>query len=137
MNAQLNNINTKPVYFPTELWDEIKSYIPAPKDKRTLCIDTADEWLEMVVRNQSKKRVAERLRNWSSEDNAKFNDMTDPTTNRYKRTTKDEMVIMLSILVLNFIRKAFAEGGEFLQNEARWTYQRMRKELNQSWRLNA
>ena len=135
MNAQLNK--TKPVYFPTELWREIKSYIPAPTDKRTLCIETADEWLEMVVRNQPKKKVAERLRDWSGEDTPKFNDMTDPTTNRYKRTTKDEMVIMLSILVLNFIRKAFAEGGEFLQNEARWNYHRMLKELNQSWRLNA
>ena len=87
MNAQLNK--SKPVYFPTELWNEIKSYIPAPEPPFVRCIKAFDEWIETVLPQLPKPVVAQRLRDWNlCMGHLEFYEMTDPKDNRYKRTTK-------------------------------------------------
>ena len=107
MNAQLNK--SKPVYFPTELWNEIKSYIPAPESPFVRCLDVLNEWRKKVLPHLLKKVVAQRLREWSSEDTPEFNEMTDPKENRYKRTTREDLCVMLGYGMRDRIRDALAE----------------------------
>jgi hypothetical protein len=111
MNAQLNNINTKPVYFPTELWDEIKSYIPAPEPPLVRCMNAFNEWNKVVLPHLPKKVVAQQLRECSSEDTPKFNEMTDPKENRYKRTTRAELCVMVARAMRDRIQNALGEWG--------------------------
>lgn len=107
MNAQLNK--SKPVYFPTELWNEIKSYIPAPEPPFVRCLDVLKEWRKKVLPHLPKKVVAQRLREWSSEDTPQFNEMTDPKENRYKRTTREDLCYKLSCRMRDRIRDALGE----------------------------
>lgn len=123
-------IKSKSIYFPTELWDEIKSYILTPEDKRMLCFRTADEWLEKVVLKQSKKQLAYRLREWSSEDTPVFCEMTDPEDKRYKRHTKMSFFYMLAEIVGNSIRFARWNGGHpYLIFGVRENYKKMKREI--------
>ena len=116
MNAQLNK--SKPVYFPTELWNEIKSYIPAPEPPFVRCIKAFNEWSETVLPQLPKPVVAQRLREWTSEDDPlrkyspEFNEMTDPKDKRYKRTTKESLSTHLVFQMRRNIAVAFAEYSE-------------------------
>jgi hypothetical protein len=97
MTAQLNE--SKPVYFPTELWDEIKSYIPAPEPPFVRCMDALNEWTEIVLPHLSKKEVAQELRDWKLWTSfghlvVMFEEMTDPKDNRYKRETRKSLCEM-------------------------------------------
>lgn len=122
-------IKSKSIYFPTELWDEIKSYILTPEDKHSLCFRTADEWLGKVVLKQSKKQIARRLREWSSEDTPVFNEMTDPEDKRYKRHTKMCFFHMLAEIVGNSIRFADWNGAPHLLFGIRENYKKMKREI--------
>ena len=95
MNAQLNK--SKPVYFPTELWNEIKSYIPAPEPPFVRCMDALNEWIEIVLPKLPKPVVAQQLRDWNlcmGHHTLEFEEMTDTKDNRYKRTTKKDLCEM-------------------------------------------
>lgn len=116
MNAQLNK--SKPVYFPTELWNEIKSYIPAPEPPFVRCIKAFNEWAETVLPQLPKPVVAQRLREWTFPNDPlrkyspQFNEMTDPREKLYKRTTKDSLSTHLVFQMRRNIGVAFAEYSE-------------------------
>ena len=100
-------IKSKSVYFPTELWDEIKSYmITPPEPPLVRCMNVSTEWCRRVLPDLSKKEVAKQLRDWSSEDTPKFNEMTDPSNNRYKRTRREELCVLLAYAIHDKIRNA-------------------------------
>lgn len=105
-------IKSKSVYFPTELWDEIKSYmITPPEPPLVRCMNVSTEWCRRVLPDLSKKEVAKQLRDWSSEDTPKFNEMTDPSNNRYKRTRREELCVLLAYAIHDKIRNALGEWG--------------------------
>lgn len=110
-------IKSKPVYFPTEIWNEIKSYMPKPEPPLVRCMNVSTEWCKRVLPELSKKAVAKQLREWSSETDPNrkytpyFNEMTDPSSNRYKRMRREELCVLLARQIHYKIRNALGEWG--------------------------